>query len=174
MVSHSSLMIQMDLFFVCWLIIFYYQSTTNDSLPDVIRFGSIIAPWCSKCGGSTSNLIFLSFCLLFAGTVVVVTATSSLRNNEEDVNIEIRSPYIDGSLLMPRSSTTNVAKVSNSGHFLYSDQQPTAGPTGQPTEAQNNTPDIREQLRSGLQSAEASVSSSLSGVVAGVFPDQGR
>jgi hypothetical protein len=56
-------------------------------------FGGILAPWFSKCGGPTSDLLFYGLMLLGIGTAVICYAAIAMTNNREDMNIDLVPIY---------------------------------------------------------------------------------
>jgi hypothetical protein len=53
-------------------------------------FGSILAPWFSKCGGPICDLVLFFFVLIGVGTLTVAFAAKSMQDMNEDVDIDIR------------------------------------------------------------------------------------
>ena len=56
-------------------------------------FGSILAPWFSRCGGPICDLVLFFFTLLICGTAVVAFAAIKLQKMKEDVDIDIAPIY---------------------------------------------------------------------------------
>jgi uncharacterized membrane protein YfcA len=56
-------------------------------------FGSILAPWFSKCGGPMCDLFLYFLILLGLGTATVLFAAMSINSGHEDVDIDISSSF---------------------------------------------------------------------------------
>jgi len=56
-------------------------------------FGSLLAPWFSKCGGPMCDLLLFWLILLTTGSALLMNAYLKLQENEEDMDINIRPMY---------------------------------------------------------------------------------
>jgi hypothetical protein len=62
-------------------------------------FGSIFAPWFSKCGGPMSDLFFYFLFLLGTGTAVVAFAAMAIESKEADINLDVLQPKLSSPLV---------------------------------------------------------------------------
>jgi len=56
-------------------------------------FGALLAPWFSKCGGPMCDLTLFFFALAVSGAAVTAYAAIKLKEQQEDVNIDIAPLY---------------------------------------------------------------------------------
>jgi len=56
-------------------------------------FGTLLAPWFSRCGGPTCDLVLMFFLLLGAGTAIVAWGALHIQKDKDDLKIEIAPMY---------------------------------------------------------------------------------
>jgi hypothetical protein len=91
-------------------------------------FGSILAPWFSKCGGPTSDLVFYGLLLVGIGTAVICIASIALSKGEEDINLDLEPIFGLGNT--EASDTAVIAKTG--GGAAVGSKPVAAHPVAQP------------------------------------------